>query len=161
MSIDAKIFTPCDHYTGGKQYIVDRCPKCLGKGYYYDIEFDLQGQAKLITGTQKLQQEVLKIINDERGNNLYFSRWGSEIHNLIGSKQDRLTNSRLQIMVRMSLEYLQLLQQSAQTEYENFSSDEILLGVENIEMQSYVVGYDMKVTLKNKSNDILEQTILL
>ena len=61
----------------------------------------------------------------------------------------------------MSLEYLQLLQQSAHSEYENFSSDEILLGIESIEMQSYVVGYDMRVTLKNQSNDILGQTILL
>ena len=161
MSVDAKIFTLCDHTTGGKVYSVDLCPKCLGKGYYYDIDFDLQGQAKLITGTQKLQQEVLKIINDERGNNLYFNRWGSEVHDLIGSKQDKLTNSRLQIMVRMSLEYLQLLQQSAHSEYENFSSDEILLGIESIEMQSDVVGYDMRVTLKNQSNDILDQTILL
>jgi hypothetical protein len=161
MSVDAKIFTLCDHTTGGKTYMVDLCPKCLGKGYYYDIEFDLQGQAKLITGTHKLQQEVLKICNDEKGNNLYFSRWGSNLHNLIGSKQDKLSNSRLQMMVRMSLEYLQLLQQSANKEYGNFSQDEILLGIESIEMQSYVVGYDMNVTLKNQSNDILNQTILL
>lgn len=32
MSVDVKIFTQCDHFTGGKQYIVERCPKCGGKG---------------------------------------------------------------------------------------------------------------------------------
>ena len=41
MSIDAELFTLCDHYTGGKQYAPEKCPKCGGKGYYYDISYDL------------------------------------------------------------------------------------------------------------------------
>ena len=161
MSVDAKIFTLCDNYTGGKQYIPDRCPKCLGKGYYYDISYDLQGRAKLVTGTIKLQQEVLKIINDVKGDNPYFARWGSELHDLIGSKQDALTSAKLQMMVRTSLEYLRLLQVTEHEEYKNMTMDEILLGVESINVQDYVVGYDLNVTIKNTSDELLDQTILL
>ena len=161
MSVDVKIFTQCDHFTGGKQYIVERCPKCGGKGYYYDISYDLQGQAKLVTGTIKLQQEMLKIINDVRGNNLFFLRWGSELHDSIGTKRDKLTGSKLQVMVRMSLEYLRHLQLSQQEEYGNMTNDEVLLGVESIDIKDYVVGYDIDVTIKNTSNEILNQAILL
>ena len=161
MSVDARIFTQCDHYTGGKQYIVERCPKCGGKGYYYDITYDLQGHANLITGTMKLQQEMLKIINDVKGNNPFYLRWGCELHGLIGTKQDKLTGSKLQLMVRMSLEYLRHLQLAQQEEYKNMSNDEILLGVESMDVKNYLVGYDIDVTIKNTSNEILNQSILL
>jgi hypothetical protein len=161
MSVDARIFTQCDHFTGGKQYIVERCPKCGGKGYYYDISYDLQGHANLITGTMKLQQEMLKIINDVKGNNPFYLRWGCELHGLIGTKQDKLTGSKLQLMVRMSLEYLRHLQLAQQEEYKNMSNDEILLGVESMDVKNYLVGYDIDVTIKNTSNEILNQSILL
>ena len=161
MSVDARIFTQCDHFTGGKQYIVERCPKCGGKGYYYDITYDLQGHANLITGTMKLQQEMLKIINDVKGNNPFYLRWGCELHGLIGTKQDKLTGSKLQLMVRMSLEYVRHLQLAQQEEYKNMSNDEILLGVESMDVKNYLVGYDIDVTIKNTSNEILNQSILL
>ena len=161
MSIDAELFTLCDHYTGGKQYAPEKCPKCGGKGYYYDISYDLNGHAKLVTGTIKLQQEMLKIINDVKGNNIFFKRWGSELHDLIGKKKTRLTNSKLQIMIRTSMEYLKYLQLAENKDYANMTSDEILLGVENIKVEDYVVGYDVNVTIKNQSSEILDQTILL
>jgi len=161
MSVDVDIFTQCDHYTGGKQYIIDRCPKCRGNGYYYDIDYDLQGHAKLITGSPKLQQECLKIINDVKGDNPFFLRWGSEVHNQIGKKQDKLTSSKIQMMIRMSLDYLRHLQLAQQDKYKNMTTDEILLGVEHIDIKNYVVGYDLDVTLKNASNEILDQTIFL
>ena len=161
MSIDAEIFTMCDHYTGGKQYIPEKCPKCFGKGYYYDISYDLQGHAKVVTGTIKLQQEMLKIINDVKGNNIFFERWGSELHGLIGSKKSLLTNSKLQMMIITSFDYLQMLQRQQDVTYKNMSQDEILLGVQNIEIADYTVGFDVSVTIENESNDILSQTILL
>ena len=161
MSIDAEIFTMCDHYTGGKQYAPEKCPKCGGVGYYYDISYDNQGQAKLVTGTVKLQQEVLKIINDEKGNNIFFERWGSELHNLIGTKKTKLTNSKVQMMIITSLEYLQLLQNQENNLYKNMSQDEILLGIKDINVDDYNVGFDVSVTIENQSNEILNQTVLL
>lgn len=161
MAKDVKIFNLCDHYTGGKQYIVERCPKCLGNGYYYDIAFDNSGQAVLATGTIKLQQEMLKIINDVKGNNLFFPRWGSELHGFIGQKATKLDNAKMQLMITTSLEYLRFLQCEESDTYRNMSTDEILLGVESMNIVNYVVGYDVSVTIKNNSNSILTQTILL
>jgi hypothetical protein len=161
MSYDVKIFNLCDHYTGGKQYMPEKCPKCLGKGYYYDIAFDKAGQAVLATGSIKLQQEMLKIINDVKGDNPFFERWGSELHDLIGQKSTKLTSPKLQLMIRTSLEYLRFLQCEESDTYNNMTMDEILLGVESIKVDNYYVGYDVSVVIKNTSNEILEQTILL
>lgn len=161
MSLDVKIFNICDHYTGGKQYLANLCPKCLGKGYYYDIHFDESGQAVLATGTIKLQQEMLKIINDVKGDNLFYTKFGSEIHDFVGQKSTKLTSNKLEFMIRQSLEYLRALQLAENDEYNNMNYDEILLGVESINIQQYLVGYDVAVTIKNTSNEILSQTILI
>jgi hypothetical protein len=159
MSTDIKMFCQCDHYSNGKQYTYDLCPKCLGKGYYYDISFDSTGNPVLATGTIKLQQEVLKIINDERGNNLFFDRWGSTIHNIIGTKMTNMPVAKCEMAIRMSLDYLKMLQQSQNASYDNMTSDEILLDVESIQTTQFSRGYDINVTIKNQSNEIYDQTI--
>jgi len=161
MSFDAKIFCMCDHCVNGKRYIIERCPRCLSKGYYYDIMFDRTGKAILISGTLKLQQEVLKIINDEKGNNVFFPQWGSELHNLVGSKITKSTNLKLQVMIRFSLEYLRALQLQQQKEYGNVTNDEIILGVQSLTIDNYILGFDVKVVFNNNSNTLLEQSILL
>lgn len=161
MSRDVRIFNMCDHYTNHKQYAVELCPKCLGKGYYYDVHFDVNGQAVLATGTIKLQQEVLKNINDVKGDNIFFESWGSEIHDVIGRKITALTPSKCEMMIRQSLEYLRYLQADQNDTYDNMTTDEILLGISNISVDKYTVGYDIGVTFVNTSNEILEQTILI
>jgi len=161
LSKDAMIFNICDHYTSGKQYAVEFCPKCLGKGYYYDIFFDNTGQPTLATGSIKLQQEMLKIINDVKGDNVFFDKWGSEIHDFVGQKSTALSSSKLEIMIRESLEYLRTLQIMENEEYDNMTYDEILLGIESIDISKYAVGYDVSCTIKNTSNEILSQTILI
>ena len=64
-------------------------------------------------------------------------------------------------MIITSLDYLQMLQRQQDVTYKNMSQDEILLGVQNIEIADYTVGFDVSVTIENESNDILSQTILL
>jgi hypothetical protein len=159
MSTDIKMFVQCDHYADGKQYTYDMCPKCFGKGYYYDISFDSTGNPILATGTIKLQQEVLKIINDVRGNNLFFERWGSTIHDIIGSKMTNMPMAKCEMAVRMCLDYLKTLQQMEHEMYDNMTSDEILLDVESINSTQFSRGYDIAVTIKNQSNEIYDQTI--
>ena len=161
MSLDVRIFNLCDHYTGGKQYAMERCPKCRGNGYYYDIFYDASGAAILVTGTIKLQQEMLKIINDIKGNNIFFPMWGSELHGWIGQKGSKLTQNKLQLMIRLSLDYLRALQYEQQEAYNNMTNDEILLGVESMDIIDYMVGYDVSVTIKNMSDEIIGDTIYL
>ena len=159
MSTDIKMFCLCDHYCNHKQYSYDLCPKCKGMGYYYDITFDVSGNPVLATGTIKLQQEMLKMVNDVRGNNRYFERWGSTIHDIIGSKATNLPTAKCEIAIRMCLEYLRLLQLAENETYDNMTDDEILLDVERIVITSFDRGYDFDITIKNQSDEILEQSI--
>ena len=161
MSTDIKYFCQCDHYANHKQYDYDLCPKCKGTGYYYDITFDVSGNPVLATGTIKLQQEMLKIINDVRGNNQYFERWGSTIHNIIGMKTVNMPAAKCEMAVRMSLEYLRLLQLIENDEYKNMTDDEILLDVESVQTDQFDRGYNLHVTIKNQSEEILDQSIYL
>lgn len=161
MSRDVMIFNVCDHFSGHKQYTVELCPKCLGSGYYYDVAFDANGRAVLATGTIKLQQEVLKCINDVKGDNIFFENWGSEVHDVVGRKETRLTSAKLEMMILQALEYLRYLQADENDVYANMTSDEILLGVKEVSIDRYAVGYDVGVTFVNTSDDLLSQTILI
>lgn len=159
LSTDIKLFCQCDHYANHKQYSHDMCPKCKGNGYYYDITFDISGNPILATGTIKLQQEMLKIINDVKGNNKYYENWGSIIHNIIGSKITNMPAAKCDLAVRMALEYLKLLQITENSTYDNMTDDEILLDVENVKITQFDRGYELDVTIKNQEDEIFNQTI--
>jgi len=137
------------------------CPKCKGKGYYYDITFDASGNPVLATGTIKLQQEMLKIINDVRGNNKYFERWGSTIHDIVGSKMTNMPAAKCEMAVRFALEYLKLLQTIEDEEYKNMTKDEILLDVESVKTTQFDRGYNLHIAIKNQSDELLDQSIYL
>ena len=159
LSTDIKLFCQCDHYANHKQYNYDMCPKCKGNGYYYDITFDVSGNPVLATGTIKLQQEMLKIVNDVKGNNKYYEEWGSTVHDIIGSKMTNMPAAKCELAVRMALEYLKLLQITENTNYENMTNDEILLDVEKVNIIQFDRGYELDITIKNQSDEIFEQTI--
>lgn len=161
MSQDVKLFHQCDHFTGGKQYTIEHCPKCLSKGYYYDISFDNAGKAVTTSGTIKLQQEVLKAMHDIRGDNLFFPRYGSGIHDFIGRKATVLDRMKIDYDVRLTLEHLRQLQMAANDVYGNFTEDEVLQGVEAVNIEQFVTGYNVGVTIKNVSNEIYDQSIEL
>ena len=161
MSTDVKYFCMCDHYANHKQYNYDMCPKCQGRGYYYDITFDASGNPVLATGTIKLQQEMLKIINDVRGNNQYFERWGSTIHDIIGTKATNMPKTKCEMAIRFALEYLRLLQLMENEDYKNMADNEILLDVQSVQVDQYDRGYDFHVTIKNQEEEILDQSIYI
>jgi hypothetical protein len=67
--------------------------------------------------------------------------------------------AKCEMAIRMSLDYLKMLQQSQNASYDNMTSDEILLDVESIQTTQFSRGYDINVTIKNQSNEIYDQTI--
>ena len=98
MSTDVKVFNACNHVVNGERYTQDTCPLCRGKSYYKDIAFDNSGKAVLCTGEIKLQQEVLKIMDDPKGGNKFHPNWGDELianhsHAYLGSKNLPLVSS--------------------------------------------------------------------
>lgn len=161
MSQDVKLFHQCDHVVGGKQHAAHLCPRCLGKGYYYDISFDEAGKAITTSGQIKLQQEVLKIINDIRGDNPFFPDWGSGIHDYIGSKASKLDRMKIGYDVRMTLEYLRELQVDAREKYNNMADNEIIQNVLSVDVDQIIMGYDVDVKFSNIQEEIYEQAIEL
>ena len=73
---------PCTHDCSGIQYTLGTCPRCLGKGYYYDIKFDAGGLVPQVWDETKLQQELEKITLTEY--NPFHPEYGAGLKKRVG-----------------------------------------------------------------------------
>lgn len=162
MGKDIKMFNACDHIVNGTQYKSQLCPKCYGKSYYLDVHFDINGEAVLTNGSIKLQQEMLKVILDQKYMNAFHPRWGSELNSIIGSKNANINKSKLEMIVRMALEYLKGVQVNTNNRFHNLTDEEVLQIIEYIEITPIgPTGYNVDVTISNTAGEILHQSIIL
>jgi hypothetical protein len=162
MSQDVKFFVACDHLVDNRIYNNDECPRCYGKGYYLDIHFDNSGQAVLTTGSLKLQQEILKVIMDEKYKNVFHPLWGSELHDLPGSKNLRITRVKIEMAVRSAIEYLKNVQLAEYAEFKNLTTEEILDQILYIEVTPLgPTGYSVNVVISNSVGELMSQTITI
>lgn len=163
MGYDVKFFTACSHIVDKKQYDVQQCPRCHGKGYYLDIYFNKSnGEAVLAQGGIKLQQEMLKVIIDEKNRNKFHEQWGSNVHGMFGSKNLSLNKAKLEVIVRMAVEYLKNTQLIEYQEFNNLSPSEILDKILYIEINSLgPTGYRVEVTVSNSVGEIFTQSITI
>jgi hypothetical protein len=60
--IEPKLKHFCNHYLSSGQYRLVTCPRCLGTGYYYDIKFDDVGKLIQLQLSEKLTQQLEKIV---------------------------------------------------------------------------------------------------
>lgn len=162
MGKDVKMFNGCDHIVDNKQYESQLCPKCYGKSYYLDVHFDINGEAVLTSGSIKLQQEMLKVILDQKYMNAFHPKWGSELNSIIGSKNINMNKAKLEMIIRMALEHLQNVQIGTDEKFHNLGSEEILQVIEYIEITPLgPTGYDVDVTISNIAGEVLHQSIIL
>jgi hypothetical protein len=160
MSKDVKFFNACNHIVDGKQYESAMCPRCYSKGYYLDICFDSAGLAVTSTGSIKLQQEMLKVLMDEKYKNVFHPQWGSEIYLLPGSKNVAISKTKLEVMVRRALEYLKTVQTNEYHQYGNLTPEEILDQIEYIEIKKLgPTGWQLYIMVSNSVSEIYAQTI--
>lgn len=162
MSKDVKIFNACDHIVDNHKYNRVICPKCYGKGYYFDINFDTSGKSVLAEGSIKLQQEMLKVIIDKKHQNPFHPNWGSEFDYIVGSKNINITKNKMEYIVRSALEHLRAVQLTNNKNFKNMSDEEILKDIEYIEIENLgPTGYNISVMVSNTVDEIYEQTILI
>jgi hypothetical protein len=160
MSKDVKLIVACNHIVNGKTYESDRCPKCYGKGYYYDIYFDGFGQPSIAEGNIKLQQEMLKIIIDHKYHNQFHKLWGSDVNSMIGSKNININKSKLELIIRDTLQHLRNVQISEQIKYNNITDEEILDKILYINIMPLgPTGYNIEVIISNDLGQTFVQTI--
>lgn len=157
MSLDIKFMTLCDHTDNGKTYLPELCPKCHNLGYYFDIKFDAGGQTITASGSDKLQQESVKVLLDEQQSSLFFPEWGSEIYNFIGQKNTLITRSRLEMAIRRALERLKEIQEYESTRNASITDDEIIKDVEYVQLDTVsVTTWACHIIISSASNELNE-----
>lgn len=137
------------------------CPKCLGKGYYYDIFFDNKGKAITATKSQKLLQECLKVLIDDKLGNLYHPEWGCDVNERIGTKNKGTVDLfRIELAVRDSIERLKNLQQNNQLLYFNMYDEELIDSIESIEVEKDgPTGYNVNIKIVSKIGDLITYSV--
>ena len=167
MSTDVKVFNACNHVVNGERYTQNTCPLCKGKSYYKDIAFDNNGKAVLCTGEIKLQQEILKIMDDPKGGNKFHINWGDELitnnsHAMLGSKNLPLVAQRIRIIIYETMVYLKNVQVNNQVLFKNMSEEEIIDQIVSIDVDTYSpVGFIVNVKFSNLEGEIFTQQIIL
>mgnify|MGYP000390522437 CR=1 FL=1 len=66
--------------------VQNECPYCEGSGACNDLNLDPIGRLKVVTGMDKLIQQVIKAIITPQGKNIFFPEYGTIIPNAIGSR---------------------------------------------------------------------------
>lgn len=163
MSKDVKMFVACNHYVNETAYNFDNCPKCYGKGFYFDIYFNEKGQPELTNGSMKLQQEILKILIEEKGSNKFSPEWGNELFSrIVGTKNTSIMRTRIELIINETLKYLKSVQENEQETWGNMSSSEIIDTIQYIEViPAGLDGYNIKVKLTNTADEIITQGIII
>lgn len=160
MSYDVKLLNACNHVVNNISYDIQQCPKCYGKGYYMDCYFDKQNNIITAEDDIKLQQEILKVIIDNKLGNPFHDNWGSLVNGMIGSKNSQITKNRLKVLVRQAEEYLQKVQLVEYQDHKQLNEKEIISNIESIDIQEVdKTGYLISVRIRNEVDDVMEQTI--
>lgn len=98
--------TPQNKYLIDFTCLLDECPRCLGKGYVYDMGINPYGKLIETTGSAKLKQEIIKILLTTLGNNDFDSLYGSALNNLIGEELSTYTSTLIQKYISDAMQYL-------------------------------------------------------
>lgn len=77
-----KLKHTCNHALSTGQYTLSTCPRCLGAGIYYDIQFDDIGQVVSVADVDKLAQDLEKIILTEA--NVFHANYAANLKKYIG-----------------------------------------------------------------------------
>jgi len=64
-AFDIKLKHSCNHNLSGGQFILSKCPRCLGTGFYYDAKFNAIGTLIEVSLEDKLQQALEKFVLTE------------------------------------------------------------------------------------------------
>jgi len=167
MSKDAMIFNGCDHVVNNNKYEANDCPLCLGRNYYQDITFNSSGYAITCTSEIKLQQEVLKIISDPKGGNVFHKEWGdllatNSASSIVGTKNVQVMSQKIKVIVFETLQYLKGVQMNNQALFKNMSSSEIIDQIVSIEISALgPMGYTINCTFSNGVGEIFTQQIMI
>lgn len=96
----------------------------------------VNGDFQKISGTEKLIQDILKIVMTPMGGNPFFTYYGSLINgSMIGSALDfQFSSGIASDQLRSALETLQNLQRAQMASSQKVTADELLAAVQSVEV---------------------------
>lgn len=108
---------PCMHKIGTYKFTQANCPRCQGTGFYHDLALEVTGEVKLVSGSNRLLQDVEKALVDKQGTHPEDSAWGSQLYNAITRESPSLTRAQIVSSVIDALKRLRYLGQLEDMEY--------------------------------------------
>jgi len=164
---DVKLEHICDHNLPSGKYILNTCPRCLGKGFYYDIKFSPLGDVLTVSEVEKLLQELVKITITSKGNNPFYPDYGSYVVDSVGALQtEGFRETKLKQSIMDAVLRLRYLQRDGIERGYKFSLKELIDKIENIEIYEIEgdprqLGFKVKITNIEGSMAILQGSVSL
>ena len=148
MSFDIGKTIQCDHidYTGkfwgeqdasGKYIKISGCPKCLGRGYYYDLEWNsADGNVTQVEDLELLQELCVKAILTKIKSNKFHPEYGTSIYDAIATVSSTDYMARLlETEIEKAFGYLRYRQEMQLQVGQEMSDDELIYSVPHIDFQ--------------------------
>ena len=163
MSKDMMIFNACNHKIDRVEYPALECPLCKGKGFYYDIAYEQRGRIVTCDNEIKLQQEILKILNDIKGGNPFHPNYGNNIYNVgFGRKNTDVMVQRIQVMIYDALQYLRGIQINNKVLFKNATDAELLEEINEINVvQLEPTRYQISIKFTSASGAVFSQSLIV
>ncbi len=128
-AFDLDLKHTCNHVLASGRYTLTTCPRCLGRGYYYDLKFNELGLVETTTKVEKLRQELEKATLTEV--NPFHVGYGAALLTRLGI----VSIHSLKIIIRNDLIATVNFLKEAQTKeaaHVPFSVDELISKIERI-----------------------------
>lgn len=159
MSVGIEQRCPCFHTVSGKQYLPEKCPRCYGEGFYWDLRLNNAGDFAVVKDEEKLKQDIMKELATSRGDNIFYDI-GHEIKGIVGKVfSEDFVEAFLRQNITRSLSIYRDLQRQ-QSEYQSVSGREFLSEIRGIFVEK-VSGdtYRTLVSVVNGEGDQIEISI--
>ncbi len=130
-----------------------------------DLVLDASGSLSIVSGNQKIRQDIVKILLTKLGENRFHPNYGSEVGMLkIGEAINKeMLESDLKRSVEQAIRYLISLQKQ-QSRLQVLSTSEVILEIQNISAERDSADprlYNIFISILTQKLDILNEFITI
>lgn len=137
------------------------CPRCYGRGFYFDISFDPAGEVIKADNSTKLLQEMLKVIIEDKAGNVFHPNWGCDVSNRIGTKKRGVADKfKVEMSIRNAIEHLKRVQESNQASKRNMNPEEMIVAISSIVVEEDgPTGYNVYVEVLSGAGEVIAYNV--
>ncbi len=139
----------CDHVVGGVRYSEETCPRCLGRGFYYDFELDAHGNVPQVFGANLLSELILKFVLTPRGSSKIHPGFGTRIPVSVASTS--LSREDVLLELRRALGLLALYQRDQISLGQTLLDEEFFAGLDDLSIEVGDRSLDIQVKVRTRS----------